>query len=142
MIQGSCLCGEVAFEADGLAGAIGHCHCRTCQKAHSASFSTTARVLRDDFRWIRGEDRLRSFESSPGKHRYFCGNCGSQLIAEWKGQPSVILRMGAVDTDPGKRPAGHIWTSHDLPWLEYGSELPKFVEGVDGPRDRDKNSDA
>jgi hypothetical protein len=134
MIEGSCLCGEVAFEADALAGAIGHCHCRTCQKAHAASFSTTARVLRDQFRWVRGEALLRHFESSPGKRRHFCSNCGTHLIAEWADRPNVILRMGAVDTDPGKTPAGHIWMSHALPWLDYGESLPRFSEGIDSVR--------
>ncbi len=134
MIEGSCLCGQVAFEADELSGAIGHCHCLTCQKAHAASFSTTARVAREHFRWTRGEDLLRHFESSPGKRRHFCSNCGSHLIAEWVDRPNVILRMGAVDTDPDARPAGHIWMSHARPWLSYGAELPAFLEGVDGPR--------
>jgi hypothetical protein len=134
MIRGSCLCGEIAYEATELAGPIGHCHCRTCQKAHAASFSTTARVLRENFRWTRGESLLCNFESSPGKRRHFCSNCGTQLIAEWEDRPSVVLRMGAVDTDPGGRPAGHIWVSHDLPWLDYGPELPRFHEGIDGPQ--------
>lgn len=134
MIQGSCLCGRVAFEAAELSGGIGHCHCQTCRKAHASSFSTTARVARDKFRWTRGEEVLKHFESSPGKRRYFCSNCGTHLIAEWVDRPNVILRMGAVDTDPGARPAGHIWVSQSVPWLEYGSDLPMYYEGVDGPR--------
>ena len=131
MIRGSCLCSEVAFETDELSGPIGHCHCRTCRKAHAAAFSTTARVDRDRFRWTRGEDQLASYESSPGKRRYFCSKCGSHLIAEWIDRPTVILRMGAVDEGPEHTPAGHIWVSHSLPWLRYGSELPHFSEGVD-----------
>jgi len=141
MIEGSCLCGQVTFQADELSGSIGHCHCRTCQKAHSSAFSTTARVARKHFRWIRGVELLKHFESSPGKRRHFCSNCGSHLIAEWTDRPNVILRMGAVDTDPEKRPAGHIWMSHALSWLEYGSDLPKFSEGVDGPRIEGSESD-
>ena len=134
MIVGSCLCGQVAYEATKLSGSIGHCHCRTCRKAHGAAFATTARVLREHFRWVRGESLLRHFESSPGKLRHFCSNCGSQMIAERVDQPAVILRMGVVDTDPGSQPRGHIWMSHALPWLEYGSGLPRFAEGADGPR--------
>ena len=134
MIEGSCLCGQVAFAAEKLSGAIGHCHCQTCRKAHASSFSTTARVARDQFRWVRGEELLSSFESSPGKRRHFCSHCGSHLIAEWVDQPSVILRMGAVDTDPGKVPAGHIWMSHARPWLAYGESLPMFTEGVESER--------
>jgi hypothetical protein len=129
-IRGSCLCGGVEFEADELSGPIGHCHCRTCQKAHSAAFATTARARREHFRWTRGEELVQYFESSPGKRRHFCGQCGSQLIAEWVDQPMVILRLGVVDNDPGATPAGHIWTSHDVPWLAYGPELPRYDEGV------------
>jgi len=95
MIQGSCLCGSIAFEAARLSGPIGHCHCSTCRKAHSASFATTARVDREDFHWTRGQELLASFEFSPGKHRHFCSRCGTRLIAEWIDQPSIILRMPA-----------------------------------------------
>ncbi|MEZ4356483.1 MAG: GFA family protein [Myxococcota bacterium] len=127
---GSCLCGGVAFEAEALSGAIGHCHCRTCRKAHSAAFATTARVRRAQFRWTRGEELLGHFESTPGKWRRFCSRCGTQLIADWADQDEVILRLGALDSDPGARPAGHIWASHDVPWLRYGAELPGFSEGL------------
>ena len=129
MIDGSCLCGAVAFEATKLAGPIGHCHCTTCRKAHSAAFSTTARVARTDFRWLRGEALLRSFESSPGKLRHFCGTCGTHLVAEWTDQPEVILRLGALDTDPGVTPSAHIWVSDAVPWLAYGPDLPRFSGG-------------
>lgn len=39
MIEGSCLCGAVAFAADRLASPSGHCHCDTCRKAHGAAFA-------------------------------------------------------------------------------------------------------
>jgi hypothetical protein len=82
MIRGGCLCGAVAYEADGLSGPIGHCHCRTCRKAHSAAFATTARAKRSGFRWTSGETARRSFESSPGKLRWFCGRWASHQ-PEW-----------------------------------------------------------
>jgi hypothetical protein len=130
MLNGSCLCGAIAYEARGLAGPIGHCHCRTCRKAHSAAFSTTARVERSAFRWIRGEDKLRSFESTPGKHRHFCSICGSQLIAEWRDQPTVILRLGCVDSEIEQRPIAHIWTSQKASWFEITDDLPQLPEAA------------
>lgn len=45
-MKGSCLCGTVQYEATRLAGPIVHCHCRTCRKAHSAAFTSTARADR------------------------------------------------------------------------------------------------
>ena len=38
---------------------IGHCSCRTCRKAHAAPFAATARVPRENFRFLAGEDKIR-----------------------------------------------------------------------------------
>jgi ADP-ribosyl-[dinitrogen reductase] hydrolase len=111
-LRGSCLCGAVCYEVDQLDMSIGHCHCRTCRKAHASAYATTAGVLRDHFRWTTGEEKLRSYESSPGKLRRFCSECGSHLVAECPAQPHVILRVATLDDDPQLRPTLHIWTSH------------------------------
>jgi hypothetical protein len=128
MLTGSCLCGAVAYEIDGALGPIGHCHCRTCQKAHAAAFATTAHADRAAFRWSRGADVVAHFESTPGKRRYFCPRCGSHLMAAWDGAPTVIVRVGSLDRDPGGRPVIHIWTSHRAPWFEITDSLPQLAE--------------
>ncbi len=128
-ITGSCLCGGVRYEAGPPVGPMGHCHCQTCRKAHGAAFSTTMRVAREGFRWTCGEDRLGSFESSPGKRRSFCRNCGSHLVAAWDHEDQLILRVGCIDGDPGVRPVAHIWTSQKAPWYEIGEDLPCLAEG-------------
>lgn len=127
-MRGSCLCRTVTYEVDRLAGPIGHCHCKTCRKAHAAAFVSTARVDRPSFRWLSGEASVRAFESSPGKLRHFCGQCGTHLMAEWVAQPQVILRVATLDDDPGVRPKAHIWLSHQVPWLAHGADLPSFGE--------------
>jgi len=132
MLTGSCACGAVAYEADGLDGSISHCHCNTCRKTHSAAYATTARVLRSRFRWTKGEDRLGHFASSPGKTRHFCASCGSHLVAEREGQGHVIVRVASLDTDPGARPIQHIWTSHDALWLTDEGDLPRYTEWEPG----------
>ena len=129
-MKGSCLCQTVAYEVDRLAGPIGHCHCNTCRKAHAAAFATTARVDRASFRWLAGKEAVGSFESTPGKLRHFCTRCGSHLMAEWKTQPQVIVRVATLDEDPGSRPAGNIWVSHDQPWLAHGPDIPSFPEAA------------
>jgi|SRR5687767_15105906 hypothetical protein len=115
-MRGSCLCGSIEYEA-AVVGPIAHCHCRTCRKAHAAAFASTARVDRGHFRWLKGEEQLSSFESSPGKQRYFCSRCGSHLVAERAGQAHLILRVATLNEDPGTRPSMHIWRSHDVSWL-------------------------
>src|SRR5215469_15639083 len=127
-MHGSCLCGAVHYEIDGLSGPINHCSCRTCRKAHAAAFTSTAAVDRTHFRWLAGEDKLSSFESSPGKLRHFCSTCGSHLVAERAVQPHVILRVATLDDDPGRKPEFAIWRSHEVPWLDYGRDVSRCAE--------------
>jgi hypothetical protein len=130
MIKGSCHCGAVAFSVRQFSGPIAHCHCHTCRKTHSAAYATTAGVARADFVWTTGQDVLRHYESSPGKIRHFCGNCGAHLMAEWLERDTVILRLGVLDDDPGERPEVHIWVSHDVPWMEYRPRIRQLTEGM------------
>ncbi len=124
VLSGGCLCGAIGYEIDGTLGPIGNCHCETCRRAHAAAFATTARVARCDFRWTRGEATLSAFESSPGKKRHFCPNCGSHLIAAWDHEDEVILRVGSLFDDPGAKPVIHIWTEQKAPWFDLTAELP------------------
>ena len=128
-MTGGCLCGGVRYEVTGELGPLGHCHCRTCRKAHAAAFATTARVAREAFRWTEGAGVVAGFESTPGKTRYFCPRCGSQLMAAWADAPHVIVRVGSLDDDPGTRPVVHIWTSQKAPWYEIEGALPQLAEG-------------
>lgn len=124
MLNGSCHCGAVQYRVKKVATPFGHCHCQTCRKTHSASFTTTARVAREDFEWLQGEDILSAYESSPGKRRLFCGVCGCHIVAIRNEQEQLILRVATLDDDPGLRPQFHIWRSHDKPWLESPDGLP------------------
>ncbi len=130
MLRGSCLCGAVAYEADAGPGPIVHCHCQTCRKAHGAAFSSISSVPRSAFRWTRGEEHLGRYESSPGKVRQFCRQCGSQLVAQREGQPTVMLRMGCVDTPSAGTPISHIWRSDGADWYDPQVLLPEYPEGM------------
>ncbi len=112
---------------------MGHCHCRTCPKSQAAAFATTARVARQQIRWRSGEKDLRAFESSPGKKRFFCPECGAQIYAAWDHEEEIILRVGCLLDDPGRRPLVHIWTEEKAPWLELQDELPKLLAGPSKP---------
>jgi len=81
-MKGNCLCGAVEYGIDSIDMPSAHCHCHTCQRAHGAPFASTTDVLREHFRWLKGKEKLSSFESSPGKQRYFCSECGSHRGVE------------------------------------------------------------
>ncbi|MFN3235830.1 MAG: GFA family protein [Pseudomonadales bacterium] len=131
-MKGSCLCGTVTYSIDCEPQSYGHCHCHTCRKAHSAAFSTVMGVPKTAFQWESGEDQLRGYESSPGKTRYFCSNCGSQLIASREENDYVNLRVGSLDTEISTRPQVHFWCSDGANWYDPREKLPILPKGVPG----------
>jgi len=135
MIFGSCLCTKVRYAIEGELGDIIHCHCVTCRKAHGAAFSSVAAVQDKDFT-LQGREGLSSFESSPGKNRYFCSSCGTQVYAKRDGTKHIVLRLGSLDSSLDRsldspieaKEVKHIWVSQKASWYSIGSELPQCQE--------------
>lgn len=130
-VSGSCPCGGLAYTADDLVSSIFHCHCETCCKAHGSAVSSVATVPKASFRWQRGEDLKQECAFSPGKTRYFCGRCGSHIVAELLDAKVMLLRMGCVNADPEVHSAAHIWRSDAACWYDPAAELPELPEGVE-----------
>ncbi|MGH6998706.1 MAG: GFA family protein, partial [Phenylobacterium sp.] len=86
-------------------------------------------VPRERFRWVRGDAVRRSFESSPGKLRHFCSECGSQIAAERTGRPTIMLRLGCLDTPIEAGRQWHIWRSDGATWYDPATALPELPEG-------------
>ena len=133
MIEGSCLCGGIRYRAEQSAGPMAHCHCQQCRKAHGAAFSSILPVEREGFRWTEGETRLAHFESSPGKRRWFCGHCGSQLISTRDADDdTLLLRAGCIDRGYQSEGVAHGWIESRAPWYRIRDELPQFERGFPG----------
>lgn len=129
MYQGSCLCGKVKIEFAGPIRRFHHCHCHTCRKAHATVYGSSALVRDAVFQVTSNADLLATYDSSPGKTRYFCSNCGSHMFAKCERDPEdVILRLGVLDGKLDIKAQSHIWTSHKADWYEIGDELPQFAE--------------
>jgi hypothetical protein len=127
MIRGSCLCGQIRFELAGPALFINHCHCSMCRKAHGSAFGSFLHADGAGFRWLSGESRVATYESSPGTVRAFCPTCGSNLPVLEDDGAHVNIPAGTLDDDPGVRPIVHIHTASKAPWVEIGDGLPQFA---------------
>jgi hypothetical protein len=127
MIKGSCLCGNVRYEISGEIGDIVHCHCLKCRKAYGSAFSSVAAVNDKSFTLL-GEGNLKDYESSPGKHRYFCLACGTHIYAKRIGTEHIILRLGSVDSEITAPEKNHIWVSAKANWYTINSNLPECQE--------------
>lgn len=125
MLKGSCACGAVHYEVAGpLLGPVTYCHCWRCRKHSGSSFGTTAGVRAEELTVVAGEARLASWKSSPGMERVFAGCCGSPLFKRRADVPQVLgLRLGTLDTDPGRKAELHFMVGSKAPWVELRDGL-------------------
>jgi hypothetical protein len=125
VLKGSCLCGGVRYEISGRIGPIVFCHCSMCRKAQGGAFATNSPVRRGYFRLVAGAELITSYESSPQKWRCFCRVCGSPVYSHRTSVADVVrIRLGLLEGDPGRRPAGHAMVEHKAIWYRIEDNLP------------------
>lgn len=131
MLTGSCLCGSVKYEYHGELGPIVYCHCSRCRKAQGTAFATNSPINESGFSLLSGKETLREYESSAGKFRAFCGNCGTPVFSRFTGKPGILrLRIGTLDTRIAARPGAHIYADSHAEWFDILDDLPQYEAGV------------
>ena len=99
MYKGSCLCGKIHYRINSELSDFSYCHCRSCRKASGTAHGSNAGVDRRHFDLWDPEELLREYESSPGKFRTFCSNCGSPIFAYLAATKDLVrVRLGTLDT--------------------------------------------
>jgi hypothetical protein len=127
--KGSCLCGQVRFEASGFSEQAANCHCSMCRKFHGAAFGTLVSV--SNLKWLSGLSQLKDYVAPKGTIRTFCKECGSSLGFRVKGAPFEQLEI-ALSTFDDQIPVtidAHIYTNNKASWHNITDNLPKYGEG-------------
>lgn len=129
-VTGGCGCGAVQFEVTEPFVSALYCHCTRCQRRTGTAASANARARAAAFRILQGEDRIRSWKPDTGAEKFFCGDCGSALFSRNPGdREHVGVRLGAIDGDPGIRPAGHQYVAYAAVWEDIPDDgLPRYPE--------------
>ncbi|MGI9185826.1 MAG: GFA family protein [Solirubrobacteraceae bacterium] len=135
VLTGSCGCGAVCFEiTEPLVGAA-YCHCTRCQKRTGTAVQASALVAPGSLTLTAGEERLRDWTPLGGLAKTFCAECGSHLFGRDPSTGEIsIVRMAAIDGDPGVRPAAHQFVAYAASWEEIPDDgLPRFAERLPRP---------
>ena len=127
-LNGSCLCGAVAFTLTAPVLSMGHCHCSMCRHGHGTAFSTYCQLPAAALEVTRGAEAVAAYASSAGATREFCRHCGAKLFYRAHAQPDYVwVAAGALDGDPGVRPAFHIFVADKAPWYDICDDLPQYA---------------
>jgi hypothetical protein len=133
-LTGGCGCGLVRFEIDAPLVAAAYCHCTRCQHRTGTAMQASARLAQNSLTVVSGDEQLRGWYAGSGLEKVFCGNCGSAVFArEPAGGEIRIVRLGAIDGDPGVRPQAHQFVAYAAPWEQLPDDgLPRFDERLPG----------
>jgi hypothetical protein len=128
-LTGSCGCGAVRFELTAPLVAAAYCHCTRCQRRSGTAAAASARIEPGSFRMVAGEEHVRGWSPPGGLEKAFCGECGSAVFARDAGDHDVkIVRLGALDGDPGVRPSAHQFVDNAAGWEPIPDDgLPRFA---------------
>ena len=133
--EGSCLCGEVAYEIRGEPMRMMNCHCERCRLGRSAAHATNVFYKVDAFRFTRGESKVREYKVPDAKFHAvaFCSGCGGKVPRVSAERGIVVVPAGSLDTDPGIRPMAHIFVANKAPWFDITDTLPQFPQMPPAP---------
>jgi hypothetical protein len=117
VLHGACLCGAVAYRAQGPLFATSHCYCTMCQRQHG-SVGSYGNVAVDGFVIVRGEALVTRYDKSPNGYCGFCGVCGAMLY--WRGADTphrVALALGCLAPAWTGTVEREWFTEHKPDWL-------------------------
>jgi len=115
IIQGGCLCSAIRFRISGEPIFSSVCHCATCRRASAAPTVAWLTFDRGQIEILSG--RPRTYRSSQGVVRQFCGTCGSQLSYETVESPTTIdITTASLDNPNLFPPTLEVWLDHRLSW--------------------------
>jgi hypothetical protein len=132
--QGSCLCGEVAYEVEGKPDVFMYCHCSRCRRGRSAAHGANMFFQPAKFRWIRGESLVKHYKV-PEAQRFavhFCAKCGGGVPRHGEGVKVTLVPAATLDTAIDVRPTARIFVGSKAPWLDLVDDVPRF-DGMPPP---------
>ena len=133
-LVGSCGCGAVRFEvAEPLRGAI-YCHCTRCQKRSGTAYQASALAAPGSVIVTEGAEHLRDWRPG-GLAKTYCGLCGAHVFArDPKTGAIAVVRMSAIDGDPGVRPLARQFVAYHPEWAPIPDDgLPRYDEAMPRP---------
>ena len=115
-LSGQCACGAVKFEVTKPFDSAGYCHCKRCQRRSGALWSSNAIVASDGFAITEGAENVHAWTPETGLPKAFCATCGGHVYGGNLDGPFVVVRLGALNGDPGIRPSWRAWLESAEDW--------------------------
>ena len=122
---GHCLCKATRWEFFGDRTWECYCHCYDYRRNCGALVVAWIGVPVKNFRWVG--DKPKSYESSLGVFRHFCGTCGSPIGFEADHYAGGMhLYAASLENPADFSPTFHVNHGSKLPWLRLVDDHGKY----------------
>lgn len=125
VIEGRCRCGDIRYKNKGPFVWVGHCHCDDCRRSSGGCVATFIAFKSQDFEYSQGSPK--TYRSSPGISRSFCGGCGTPMSYEnEKFEGQIHIHLGTLNS-PDEFPAlVHLFEREKLTWFKLSDDALRF----------------
>jgi len=129
-VEGSCLCGSVAYEVVGETKRFTHCHCQRCRKATGTGHATFLVLSpQTGITWLKGKELLGKYKVPEAERFYncFCKTCGGPMPRVVPELDAVLIPAGSLDTQLSISPESRIFNDSRVDW-SCSDGLPVYSE--------------
>jgi hypothetical protein len=128
-VEGGCQCGAVRYRVTAPPLGVYNCHCRDCQRSSGSTHTMSMPTRRELVVLLRGD--LLAYDKAADSGRIVrmmgCARCGTKVWNEPQSTPTMlVIKPGTLDDMSWAVPAGNIWTTSKVPWVEIDESLVNF----------------
>jgi hypothetical protein len=125
LYTGRCLCGRIAYTAEGKPSFPHLCSCRMCERWSGAPTVAWLEFPLSGFKWTGKGGKPSFYRSSEKSRRGFCPRCGSSLCILDDGYDKISVTIESLDdpaaVTPGKQ---HSYRESAPPWWSVAISRP------------------
>ena len=127
-IDGSCQCGNIAYQLLEPPLLVVACHCKQCQKLSTSAFSITAVVNVESVKFSGDlKEWQRLADSGNKNYAKFCPNCGNRIYHFDPDRPDTIkLKPSNLSDTRILNPSAHLWVSEKQAWIQIPDDVKQF----------------
>ena len=136
-----CDCGAIELAMSGTPIVHAYCHCQDCRDLLDVPFNAITAWDAAKVSVLKGEDKLLEYKY-PDKEmvRYSCKSCGELMFNtnkyKWRLVSQTLIRKCNSNLLPIELASDkHFYYAERV--IDIKDELPKYLQGVDGPLHKD-----
>jgi hypothetical protein len=115
-MNGSCLCGTIAFEVNTDNPNIYQCFCSLCRKTSGSQSNSAFVVPEQNFAWTTDTSNISTYSKPTGFRSDFCSMCGSPVPNLLRGRPYFWVPAGLMDEPFQAQITRHIYAETPSHW--------------------------